>query len=47
MAIKPTIVLLVGLTLASVHLAEAQQAKKLPRDAREQGHGSWNGFKAT
>ena len=31
MAIKTTIVLLVGLTLASVHLAEAQQAKKLPR----------------
>jgi putative tryptophan/tyrosine transport system substrate-binding protein len=30
MAIKPVVVLLVGLTLASVHLAEAQQAKKVP-----------------
>jgi putative ABC transport system substrate-binding protein len=31
MAIKTIIVLLVGLALASVHLAEAQQAKKIPR----------------
>jgi ABC transporter substrate binding protein len=29
MAIKPIIILLVSLTLASVHLAEAQQAKKI------------------
>jgi putative tryptophan/tyrosine transport system substrate-binding protein len=29
MAIKPIIVLLVGLALASVHLAEAQQPKKV------------------
>jgi len=31
MAIKPIIILLVGLTLASVHPAEAQQPKKVPR----------------
>jgi hypothetical protein len=31
MAIKAVIVLLVGLALASVHLAEAQQPKKVPR----------------
>ena len=31
MAIKPIIILLVGLTLASVHLAEAQQEAKIPR----------------
>jgi putative tryptophan/tyrosine transport system substrate-binding protein len=31
MAIKTVIVLLVGLTLASVRLAEAQQPKKVPR----------------
>jgi putative tryptophan/tyrosine transport system substrate-binding protein len=30
MAIKPIIILLVGLTLASVHPAEAQQPKKVP-----------------
>jgi DNA-binding LacI/PurR family transcriptional regulator len=31
MAIKTIVVLLVGLTLASVRLAEAQQPKKVPR----------------
>jgi putative ABC transport system substrate-binding protein len=31
MAIKPIIILLVGLTLASAHLAEAQQPAKVPR----------------
>ena len=31
MAIKTTIVLVVGLSLASVHLAQAQQPKKVPR----------------
>jgi len=31
MAIKPIIILLVGLTLASVHPVEAQQPKKVPR----------------
>ena len=31
MAIKTVVVLVVGLTLASVHLAQAQQPKKVPR----------------
>jgi putative tryptophan/tyrosine transport system substrate-binding protein len=31
MGIKAIVILIVGLTLASVHLAEAQQAKKVPR----------------
>ena len=31
MAIKSVVALLVGLTLAAVHLAEAQQPKKVPR----------------
>jgi putative tryptophan/tyrosine transport system substrate-binding protein len=31
MAIKTVVALLVGLTLASVHLAEAQKPKKSPR----------------
>jgi putative tryptophan/tyrosine transport system substrate-binding protein len=31
MATKTIVALLVGLTLASVHLAEAQQPKKVPR----------------
>jgi putative ABC transport system substrate-binding protein len=31
MSLKTSVVLLVGLTLASVHLAEAQQPKKVPR----------------
>jgi putative ABC transport system substrate-binding protein len=31
MARKAMVVLLVGLALASVHLAEAQQSKKVPR----------------
>jgi hypothetical protein len=31
MGIKVTVVLLVGLAVASVHLAEAQQSKKVPQ----------------
>ena len=39
MAIKTIIVLLVGLALASVHLADAQQPAKIPRIGYVSGTG--------